>query len=66
MTAQNRNDKHMQKQMTKNEKNAKHGKINIFDFPMFAGPRFSELEPNTKFGGQIFRETSVSAELAFC
>ena len=42
MTAQNRNDKQMQKQMTKKEKlMQKNGKINIFDFPMFAGPRFS-------------------------
>ena len=42
MTAQNRNDKQMQKQMTKKwETNAKKkGKVNIFDFPMFAGPRF--------------------------
>ena len=43
MIAQNRNYKHMQKQMTnKWETNAKKNcKINIFDFPMFAGSRFS-------------------------
>ena len=43
MTAQNRNDKQLQQQMTKKWETImqKNCTINIFDFPMFAGPRFS-------------------------